>query len=229
MRRWTRCSTDRHRFHVEFDAIRQNAGGVRRARHSMTRDWTMRQVRHSVGAMSRRIHITGGSGSGTTTLGAHLAIALGIAHHDTDEFYWQPTDPGYTEKRPVPERLALMERMFLARPDWVLSGSLTGWGDPLIPRFDLVVRLTLSPETRLARLIARERLRNGEAIAPGGPREGSHRDFVRWARRYDDADFAGRSLRRHTEWCAALPCPVLVLDSAAAPGALVAQVRAALG
>jgi len=34
--------------------------------------------------MNRRIHITGASGSGTTTLGEHLAKELGCAHFDND-------------------------------------------------------------------------------------------------------------------------------------------------
>ena len=32
-----------------------------------------------------------------------------------------------------------MHEMFVPRLDWVLSGSVTGWGDELFPLFDLVV------------------------------------------------------------------------------------------
>jgi adenylate kinase family enzyme len=86
-----------------------------------------------------RLHITGASGAGVTTLGRALADALAIPHHDTDDYFWQPTHPPYRDKRPVPDRLRLMRELFLARSEWVLSGSLDGWGDPLIPAFDLVV------------------------------------------------------------------------------------------
>jgi adenylate kinase family enzyme len=34
---------------------------------------------------SRRIHVTGASGAGVTTLGRALADALAIPHHDTDD------------------------------------------------------------------------------------------------------------------------------------------------
>ena len=44
-----------------------------------------------------RIHITGASGFGVSTLGGALAARLGCAHLDTDDFYWLPTDPPYRE------------------------------------------------------------------------------------------------------------------------------------
>lgn len=99
--------------------------------------------------MTKRIHITGGGGSGTTTLGGQLARALDAPHMDTDGFYWLPTDPPYTTKRAIPDRLALMKQMFLPREKWVLSGSVMGWGDPLIPAFDLVVRLDIPADIRM--------------------------------------------------------------------------------
>jgi adenylate kinase family enzyme len=42
-----------------------------------------------------RIHITGASGAGVSTLGCALADALAIPHHDTDDYFWQPTSPPY--------------------------------------------------------------------------------------------------------------------------------------
>ena len=41
---------------------------------------------------TRRIHIVGASGAGVTTLGRAVADALAIPHHDTDDFFWLPTD-----------------------------------------------------------------------------------------------------------------------------------------
>ncbi|HIP76906.1 MAG TPA: adenylate kinase, partial [Kiloniellaceae bacterium] len=55
-----------------------------------------------------RLHITGASGSGTSTLGRALSEHLGIAQFDTDDFYWQPSDPPYTVKRSAEERLRLL-------------------------------------------------------------------------------------------------------------------------
>ena len=78
-----------------------------------------------------RIHITGASGSGTTTLGRALADRLGVPQHDSDDYYWLPTNPPYREKRPAAERITLMESMFLGRSDWILSGSVGGWAEAM--------------------------------------------------------------------------------------------------
>jgi len=80
----------------------------------------------------------GASGSGVTSLGRALADALAIPHHDTDDYFWQPTIPPYRNMREIAERLRLMREMFLPRADWVLSGSLAAWGDAIIPYFDMV-------------------------------------------------------------------------------------------
>ena len=64
---------------------------------------------HCYAAPVARIHIVGASGSGTTTLAIALAREIGGAHLDTDDFYWLPTDPPFTTKRPVEQRLKLLE------------------------------------------------------------------------------------------------------------------------
>ena len=98
-------------------------------------------------------------------------------------------------------------------PGWVLSGSLCGWGDLFIPRFDLVVFCAVSPEIRIARLRARERERYGaEAIAPGGRLHAKFEAFIAWAASYEDGPAVERSRRMHEDWLATLPCPVLRLE-----------------
>ncbi len=59
--------------------------------------------------MKHVIFIFGASGSGTTTLGRALSEAMRLRHMDTDDYFWLPTDPKYTAKRPAAERLALMQ------------------------------------------------------------------------------------------------------------------------
>ena len=163
---------------------------------------------------SCRLHVTGASGAGTTTLGRALADALAAPHADTDDYYWVPSTPPYVTKREPSERLELMLRLFLPRDRWVLSGSLSGWGDPLIPYFDAVVFLELEPQERLTRLRRRERRRYGDAVDPGGPQEPAHHAFLEWAAGYDLPAFDGRSRAQHDRWLAGLSCPVLRLDSA---------------
>jgi len=176
-----------------------------------------------------RVHILGASGSGTTTLGQTLAGALAVPHHDTDDYFWLPTDPPFAEVRPAGERLALMQALFAPRPAWVLSGSLVGWGDELIPSFDLVVFLRTAARDRIERLRRREAARYGaEAIAPGGANHDRTEAFLEWAAGYDGGDLTGRSLCRHEAWLAALPCPVLRLDGGRPTAELATEVMARL-
>ncbi len=157
---------------------------------------------------SCRIHIMGASGSGVTSLGRALADALAIPHHDTDDYFWLPTTPPYRNMREIAERLRLMREMFLPRADWQLSGSLAGWGDPIIPQFDLVAGI--------------------DAVGAGGWRHQETEEFIEWASHYDAGDREGRGLARHQAWLAALPCPVLRLDGTRPLPELVAEVRAAI-
>jgi adenylate kinase family enzyme len=175
----------------------------------------------------RRIHVTGASGAGVTTLGRALADALGLPHHDADDYFWLPTDPPYRLRREVESRLRLMGEMFLERPAWVLSGSLDNWGAPVVPLFDMVVFLQVPTEIRLRRLRDREARRaSPAAIAPGGWRHQEIEDFLDWAAHYDDGTREGRNLPRHLAWLATLTCPVQRLDGTQPVADLVHQVLA---
>ena len=171
-----------------------------------------------------RLHILGPSGSGTTTLGRLVASEWSVPHADADDYFWLPTSPPYVDKRPIPERLRLMDDVFVARESWVLSGSVMGWGEPLLRHVDAVVFLTLAQEVRLDRLHTREAGRYGRSIDAGGSRHAAHQEFIEWAKGYDDPEFHGRSRARHEEWLRSVTCPVIRLDSADDPAALLAQV-----
>ena len=157
--------------------------------------------------MKHIIHILGASGSGTTTLGRALAADMGLVHMDTDNYYWLPTEPMFTAKRPIEERLALMNAdIDAAARGVVISGSLTGWGDVLIPRFTCVVRVDTPTEVRLERLKAREYTHFGERIREGGDMYQAHLEFLDWAAQYDMGDVTMRSKACHDAWMQQLPC-----------------------
>lgn len=162
---------------------------------------------------ARRIHLVGASGSGTTTLGRALAQHLGCPHVDTDDYFWLPTEPKFEQIRDRAERQALLGPELDRHPAWVLSGSLCGWGDPFIPRFELVIFCAVPTGARIARLRERERERYGDAaVAPGGPRRAKYEAFLAWAASYEDGPATERSRAMHEAWLAALPCPVLRLE-----------------
>jgi adenylate kinase family enzyme len=162
--------------------------------------------------MPHRIHVFGASGSGTTTLGAEVAAAVGATFLDADTYYWYPTDPPFTRKREPADRVALLERALAGADDWVLSGSFCSWGDAFLERFTLAVFLYLATDVRMARLAARERARYDERIEPGGDMHEAHRAFMAWARSYDRALAPVRSLDLHERWMQRLACPILRLE-----------------
>lgn len=176
-----------------------------------------------------RIHILGASGSGTSTLGAAVAEALAIRHLDTDQFYWLPTEPPFTSKRPPEARLALLRQEMASSPaGWVLSGSAIGWAGPIEPLYQLIVYLRLQPDIRMARLREREQRRYGERIANGGDLAGAHADFLAWAARYDSAGPEQRSRVAHEAWLTTQAAPILRLDSSATVQELAGRILAAL-
>jgi adenylate kinase family enzyme len=175
-----------------------------------------------------RIHILGASGSGTTTLAAAVAARHGHRHLDTDDFFWLPTDPPYQTHRPREARLEMLSTALAASPAWVLSGSLCGWGDPLIARFQLIVFLAVPTDVRMQRLRARELTRYGrDAIAPGGPRHQAYVAFLEWAARYDLADATERSRVLHDAWLAAVRVPVVRLEGDRPVAVQLASIEAA--
>ena len=90
--------------------------------------------------------------------------------------------------------------MFLPRAHWVLSGSLQGWGDPVISYFDLAVFLYTVKNIRLQRLRAREASCFGaDAVAPGGWRYEETEEFIEWASRYDEGDTVSRTLEETSD------------------------------
>lgn len=162
--------------------------------------------------MIKRIHILGASASGTTTLAKALSKKTGYCHFDTDDYYWIPTDVLFTQMRNIEERQELLKIDLGNTSEWILSGSLCGWGDIFIPHFELVVYLSLPKEVRIRRLIEREKQRYGAEIEQNGKRYKLHNDFVEWASKYDEAGTQMRSKKSHDIWLSKLPCPVLKIE-----------------
>lgn len=159
------------------------------------------------------IHIYGDSGSGTSTLGKALQKQLHYTHLDTDDYYWEATNPPFTVKHPIDKRLSLLKRDLSQSSDIVISGSLCGWGDDLIPYFDLVIRLVAPTSLRIERLKHREFQEFKERILPGGDMAKEHTKFIQWASEYDDGDLSMRSKALHDSWENLIQVKHITLDS----------------
>ena len=81
---------------------------------------------------------------------------MGYFFMDTDDYFWMPTDPAYTTKREIKERLCMMHKDVDKAENVVISGSLVDWGDELIPQFTLAVRVVTDTDIRIGRLQKRE-------------------------------------------------------------------------
>jgi len=163
--------------------------------------------------MSKRIHIFGASGSGTTTLARALSEALHCKHFDTDHYFWLETDPPFQIIRERVERQKILQLDLSQTDSWVLSGSLCGWGDFTMPMFDLVVFLWLPMEVRMQRLKMREIARYGPDIEnPCFPMYSHHIEFLDWAAAYDSGGPDMRSKSCHENWIATLPCPLVRIE-----------------
>ncbi len=158
------------------------------------------------------IHLYGAAGSGTSATGKFISDKLGFFFMDTDDYFWEPTDPPYTTKRKVSDRLALMKGDIAEHDRVVISGSLVGWGDELIPCFTLAVRVETVTAVRMERLEKREREKFGDRLDPGGDMYEIHRKFMDWAAAYDTGDLNMRSRAEHDEWQKQLQCPQVSVD-----------------
>ena len=175
-----------------------------------------------------KLHLFGASGAGVTTLGHALSELLSVPYFDTDAYFWLPTEPPYTQRRPVAERDALLAHDLALPPSWILGGSVVGWGEHWLTAFDLAVFLWLPPALRLHRLHQREQTRYGDAIRHDPARAEQLRAFLAWAAGYDDNSSGGsRTLANHTRWLSHFSCPVLELRGDLTVAERVARVQAA--
>lgn len=161
------------------------------------------------------IHITGASGSGTSTLGAALAAELGCAFLEADDFFWLPTEPPFHARRPEAKRRSLLLAAMAQSGSAVVSGSVNGWGAEIENGFDHIVFLYVDTALRLERLRVREFQRFGK-VNPA---------FLTWAAQYDEGPPEGRSLARQKAWLAVRNCPVLVLEGDLSTQERLARIR----
>lgn len=164
--------------------------------------------------MKQIIHLYGASGSGTSTIGRKICDELGYHFMDTDDYYWMPTNPKFTTKRELNERLRLMREEIKISENVVISGSLVDWGDEFIPLFTLVIRVVTDTDIRIDRIHKREYQRFGSRIEAGGDMFENHKKFIAWAKEYDTGSIDMRSKAKHDDWQQLLSCHQIIIDGA---------------
>ena len=149
-----------------------------------------------------KILVIGASGSGTTTLGRALSSQYGWKVIDTDNYYWELTEPRFLQKRKVDQRLKLILEEFQKYENVIVSGSIMNWGAELEDSFSLIVFLYLNSNIRVERLRKREEAQFG-SVDP---------KFLQWASEYDSGPSEGRSLARHNQWLSERSCKIVRIE-----------------
>jgi adenylate kinase family enzyme len=137
--------------------------------------------------------ITGGPGSGATTIGLILSQKLSVPQIDSDDYFHKPTDPPFQEQYSPDERRRLLQDALAKSQSWILSGSISAWGIDEI-NFSHAVLLNIGKYERLKRLKVRESGRFASRIETGGDMFEEHTSFIDWASHYEAGDREGRSL-----------------------------------
>jgi adenylate kinase family enzyme len=137
----------------------------------------------------------GPSGSGTTTLAKELSKKLKISQEDTDNMFWEQTDPPFSVQRNI-EDLHNCFYNFTSQDQFILSGDVLNWGipkDTLLKIFKHIIYLYTPWEIREKRIRDRENKRFGNRIKFGGDMYQTHEDFIQWASKYESDRQIGRN------------------------------------
>jgi adenylate kinase family enzyme len=175
-----------------------------------------------------KIHLFGAAGSGVTSLGHYLAQQTGMPYFDSDDYYWEQSEPPFTIRRKPNERDRRLREALAGCAHWILGGSVISWGQAWLSAFDLAVFVWTPPEVRMARLHQREYERYGDVILTDPARHQQSQEFLQWAAGYDDNTARGRTLAAHEAWMQLLSCPVLCIRDTASVAERAAVVLAKL-
>ena len=136
-----------------------------------------------------------------------------------------PTDPPFVKSLPHEERVKLLTAAMEKHSKCVISGSLCGWGDVFIPKFDLVIFVDTPTDIRMERIEKREFKRFGDRIRRGGDMYENHNNFIEFAKSYDTNNPPERCRKLHETWFEKLSCPLLCVDGTKQANNLVEQIR----
>jgi len=163
-------------------------------------------------ATMKGIIVFGAAGSGTTTIAQALAQHFNLKHIDVDEYAWLDTDIPKAGRVPHAERVPILQHAINTCEGFVMSGSICGWGDTLIPQFDLAVFVTTPTDIRLKRLQKREFEQFGDRILEGGDMYEHYCWFINYASTYDNGNPPDRCHKLHEEWIKLLLCSIISID-----------------
>ncbi|MDD3397712.1 MAG: AAA family ATPase [Clostridia bacterium] len=161
-----------------------------------------------------KICVIGAAGTGTSTIGRHIAFHYDIKQIESDYYAWEQTNPPFQKDRSYEEGRSLLNKAFDENENLIICGNVARWGKEFSDRFDLLVFLKAPTETRIKRINYRERELYGERVLDGGDMFENFKKFLWYAEHYDVGDETFRSLKQHTNYIKNhIKCPVLEIDT----------------
>jgi adenylate kinase family enzyme len=127
------------------------------------------------GVEVRRVHVTGGPGSGKTTFARRLGEVLGAPAYDLDDLMLRH---GWDLDQPAQQMREVADT-----DSWVTAGSYIGWTEPLFQRADIVLYLDIPWRVASYRILSRH-LKAELARNNRFPGWGRLYRFWRWCARY---------------------------------------------
>lgn len=156
--------------------------------------------------------VIGASGTGCSSLADALSNHLKTPHFDGDDYYWEQTDPPFTNKMPIELRQELLKKDLYNHKSWIFSGSPETWAPFVQGEINFCIFLYAPWPVRKNRIHNREISRFGDRVLSGGDMYQKHQDFLEWSRSYDTTSTSSRSLVRHNNLPNAIKCPVLRIE-----------------
>ena len=152
------------------------------------------------------ILICGLNGTGKSTLGAALALALGWRFIDNEDLFFPKDNPSYlfASPRSREEAIALLEEQIRENDRFVFAAVRGDYGPLLASSLSRVIVLEVPPEVRKKRVRERSYRRFGDRIMPGGDL------FERESAWFHLTD--SRSESYVWQWLQTVDCPVIRLD-----------------
>ena len=101
-----------------------------------------------------KIFISGGPGSGKTTVAKKLSLEMNIPHFDLDDIKWEKGS--FCHERPKEERLKLRDEILSENDNWIIEGVyFKDWIIPILEQSDKIIILKTPTIVRQWRIIKR--------------------------------------------------------------------------
>jgi adenylate kinase family enzyme len=103
-----------------------------------------------------KVHITGGPGSGKTTLSWQIAASLNAPHYELDKIVYptHATAPTSATAEAVADWVVEAQHIAMSE-SWVSEGAYSAWAEPLFQNAELVVWLDIPWRTASYRIVSR--------------------------------------------------------------------------